>query len=57
MTLEAMIRRLQNAGYKVVKRGVLGRAIVPTKCRKCGVLCPTAREARAHCAKPRTGGK
>ena len=26
-----------------------GRPPVETPCHKCGVLCPSAREARAHC--------
>lgn len=29
----------------------------PTKCLRCGLKLPTAREARAHCRKKRSNGK
>ena len=30
---------------------------VETACKRCGVMCPTARLARVHCVKARTGQK
>jgi len=45
-----MVRKLRDAGYKVVPRSQgKGRPTQPRKCAKCGKLCPSAGEARDHC--------
>lgn len=49
--LKSMVRELKRAGYTAYTKGAVGRPAIPTPCRKCGTLCPSARHARAHCAR------
>lgn len=43
--IEAAKRFLESHGLRVSRRGSAGRTPKPTKCKKCGTLCASAREA------------